>query len=185
MVEFEEIMVSKCVVYYIKNGFGNFVKYEFKYFLFYVSVIEAGGFDIGKYWVDFVRLFFFIIEELEEDKCSGKWSISFKLAGKVKGVILYVSFVFLVIKDGLDELGNYMKVFFFFNLDKSGLNRRSFVVDVGFDKGKVMFRRVGSVLSSLINVFFNFFRCSDVKFGWLKDVFDYLNSIFVFCKKFE
>lgn len=177
VVEFEETLMSKCGIHAVKNGSRNFVKYEPKHFLLYASIVGAGGLAIGKHWVDLTRLLPVTIEELEEEKCSGRWSTSLKLAGKAKGATLHVSFAFLVIKDGLAELGSNMKLPLVLNLEQNGLKRLGFVPDFEPDRGEAMLRRVGSVPSSLTNTSSNACQSLDVKFDLPNDVSDFSDSV--------
>ncbi|XP_074317342.1 protein PLASTID MOVEMENT IMPAIRED 1-RELATED 1-like isoform X2 [Silene latifolia] len=178
MVDFEETLMSKCTVYGAKNGPGSFIKYDPKHFLLTVSIFGAKEFDVGNHWVDLTRLLPLTLEELERDKCSGKWSTSFKLDGKARDATLHVSFGFLVSKDSLAELGGNIKLPLVLNLEKKGLNRMSFVADRVSDKGSTSLRRTGSVPSSLTS------QCPD-KFGWPKDVADFSNSIDMLYGKLE
>jgi len=177
LVEFEETLMSKCGVYAVKNGPGNFVKYEPKHFLLYTSIVGAGGLDVGKHWVDLTRLLPVTVEELEEEKCSGRWSTSFKLAGKAKGATLHVSFAFLVIKDGLAQLGTDIKLPPLLNLEQNGLKRLSFAADFEPGRGDAIHRRVDSGPSSLTNVSSNVHQSLDVKFDWPKDISDFSDSV--------
>ncbi|KAF2287056.1 hypothetical protein GH714_037255 [Hevea brasiliensis] len=91
VAEFDETLMHKCCVYGSRSGPHQSAKYEVKLFLIYVSVIGALGVDMGKQWVDLTRLLPLTLEELEGEKSTGKWTTSFKLAGKTKGATLNVS----------------------------------------------------------------------------------------------
>ncbi|KAL9227224.1 hypothetical protein vseg_002944 [Gypsophila vaccaria] len=185
MVEFEETLVSKCRVYGAKSGLGNFMKYDPKHFLLCVSVVGVEVVYVGKRWVDLTRLLPLTVEELEKDKCSGKWSTSFKLEGKATDATLHVSFGFLVTKDGLGELGGNVKLPIVHGLEQNGLNRKSSVDDCVSNKGNSSLRRVGSVPSSVANGCSNSYHCLDVKHGWPKDVSDFSNSVTMLYGKLE
>ncbi|KAK9699714.1 hypothetical protein RND81_08G191400 [Saponaria officinalis] len=185
IVEFEETLMCKCTVYGAKNGHGNFMKYDPKHFLLCVSVLGVEVFDVGKHWVDLTRLLPLTLEELEKDKCSGKWSTSFKLEGKAKDATLQVSFGFLVTKDSLAELGSNIILPIVRNLEQNGFNRTSSVAECVSSKGNTSLRRVGSVPSSLTNSCSNSYDCLDVKYGWPKDVYDFTNSINMLYGKLE
>lgn len=176
MAEFEETLMSKCTVYGAKNGPGDFVKYEPKHSMLYASIVGAEGLEIGKHWVDLTRLLPLTLGELEQDKCSGKWSTSFKLVGKAKGATLHVSFGFLVTKDGLAELVGSINSPLVLSLEGNGLSRMSFA-DSGSVRGNTTLRRVGSVSSSLSNASCYSSQCLDAKTGSQKDAYDFSNSI--------
>ncbi|XP_021738938.1 protein PLASTID MOVEMENT IMPAIRED 1-RELATED 1-like [Chenopodium quinoa] len=184
MVEFEETLMSKCTVTGSKNGHGGFVKYEPKHFLLYVSIVGAEGLEIGKHWVDLTRLLPLTLEELEQDRCSGKWSTSFKLAGKANGATLHVSLGFLVTKDGLAESGSCIKPQLALSLEGNELNRTS-SVDSGSVRGNTSLRRVESVPSSLNNASCYSSQCLDAKIGGPKDEYDFSNSIDMLYGKLE
>ncbi|KAK9129460.1 hypothetical protein Sjap_009947 [Stephania japonica] len=97
--EFEEVLTHRCSVYGSGNGPHHSAKYEAKYFLLYALVVGAADIDLGKHRIDMTRLLPLTLEELEEDKSTGKWTTSFKLSGKAKGAILNVSFGFLITGD--------------------------------------------------------------------------------------
>ncbi|XP_057969758.1 protein PLASTID MOVEMENT IMPAIRED 1-RELATED 1 [Malania oleifera] len=99
IAEFEEELTHVCSVYGSRNGPHHSAKYEAKHFLLYVSVFGAPDVDLGKHRVDLTRLLPLTLEELEEEKSSGKWTTSFKLSGKAKGAVMNVSFGYSVIND--------------------------------------------------------------------------------------
>ncbi|KAK8348525.1 hypothetical protein V6Z11_A06G087300 [Gossypium hirsutum] len=97
--KFEEKLTHTCSVYGTKSGSHNSAKYDAKHFLLYASVFGAPDLDLGKHRVDLTRLLPLTLEELEEEKSSGKWTTSFKLSGKARGAIMNVSFDYLVLSD--------------------------------------------------------------------------------------
>lgn len=101
MVDFEETLTYTCSVYGSGNGPHHSAKYEAKHCLLYASVVTAPELDLGKHRVDLTRLLPLTLEELAEEKTSGKWSTSFKLSGKAKGSTMNVSFGFFVIGDNV------------------------------------------------------------------------------------
>ncbi|RWR80309.1 protein PLASTID MOVEMENT IMPAIRED 1-RELATED 1-like protein isoform X1 [Cinnamomum micranthum f. kanehirae] len=101
VVEFEEVLSYTCSVYGSGNGPHHSAKYEAKYFMVCASIAGAPEFDLGKHRVDLTRLLPLSLEELEDEKSSGRWTTSFKLSGKAKGAILNVSFGYLVLGDDL------------------------------------------------------------------------------------
>ncbi|OMO91718.1 Peptidoglycan-binding Lysin subgroup [Corchorus olitorius] len=99
IVEFEEKLTHTCSVYGSRSGPHHSAKYEAKHFLLYASVFGAPDVDLGKHRVDLTRLLPLTLEELEEEKSSGKWTTSFKLSGKAKGATMNVSFGYMVVGD--------------------------------------------------------------------------------------
>ncbi|KAG8367186.1 hypothetical protein BUALT_Bualt16G0046400 [Buddleja alternifolia] len=98
VAEFEEKLTHSCSVYGSRSGSHHSAKYEAKHFLLYASVYDAPELDLGKHRVDLARLLPLTLEELEEEKNSGKWTTSFRLSGKARGATLNVSFGYVVIK---------------------------------------------------------------------------------------
>ncbi|KAL3625332.1 hypothetical protein CASFOL_030786 [Castilleja foliolosa] len=97
VAEIEEQLTHSCSVYGTKSGPHHFAKYEAKHFLLYVSVYNANELDLGKHRVDLTRLLPLTLEELEDEKSSGKWTTSFGLSGKARGATMNVSFGYVVI----------------------------------------------------------------------------------------
>lgn len=97
VAEFEEQLLNSCSVYGTRNGPHHSVKYEAKHFLVYASVYGTPELDLGKHRVDLTRLLPLTLEELEEEKSSGKWTTSYRLSGKAKGAILNVSYGYEII----------------------------------------------------------------------------------------
>ncbi|KAK8543183.1 hypothetical protein V6N13_136285 [Hibiscus sabdariffa] len=95
--EFEEQLTLTSSVYGVRSGLS--AKYEAKHCLLYVSVVGTPDLDLGKHRVDLARLLPLTLEELEEEKSSGKWTTSYKLSGKAKGAIMNVSFGYMVVRD--------------------------------------------------------------------------------------
>ncbi|GAV72970.1 LysM domain-containing protein/NT-C2 domain-containing protein [Cephalotus follicularis] len=95
--EFEEKLMYTCSVYGSRNGPHHSAKYEAKHFLLYAALVRAPELDLGKHRLDLTRLLPLTLEELEEEKSSGKWTTSFKLSGKAKGAALNVSFGYTVV----------------------------------------------------------------------------------------
>lgn len=107
-VEFEEELNCTCAVHGSGNGPHHSAKYEAKHFLLYATVYGATEVDLGKHRVDLTRLLPLTLEELEEEKCCGKWATSFKLSGKAKGAIMNVSFGYTVVGDNVTAPGNHI-----------------------------------------------------------------------------
>lgn len=99
IAEFEEKLIHTCSVYGSRSGPHHSAKYEAKHFLLYASVFGAPELDLGKHRVDLTKLLPVTLEELDDDKSSGKWTTTFKLAGKAKGAAMNVSFGYMVIGD--------------------------------------------------------------------------------------
>ncbi|KAK2644947.1 hypothetical protein Ddye_020142 [Dipteronia dyeriana] len=147
--EFEETLMYKCCVHGSRNGAHNSAKYEEKLFLICASFVGAPGVDIGKHWIDLTRLLPLTLEELEGEKSSGKWTTSFKLAGKAKGVSLNVSFSFSVMKDNLGESKNKMNVSELVNLAHKRSAALESGISIGSNNDNIMLRWIGSVPSNL------------------------------------
>ncbi|KAG9135589.1 hypothetical protein Leryth_002334 [Lithospermum erythrorhizon] len=79
------------------NGVAEFEDY-LTHSLFFSGTPEL---DLGKHRMDLTRILPLTLEELEEEKSSGKWTTSFKLSGKGKGAVLNVSFGYMVIGNNL------------------------------------------------------------------------------------
>ncbi|PIA27760.1 hypothetical protein AQUCO_07600134v1 [Aquilegia coerulea] len=103
MADFEETLTYKCSVYGSGNGPHHSAKYEAKHCLLYALVVSAPDLDLGKHRVDLTRLLPLTLEELLEEKKSGKWTTSFNLSGKAKGATMNVSFGFAIIGDDAVE----------------------------------------------------------------------------------
>lgn len=97
VADVEEQLKLTCSVYGSRNGPHHSAKYEAKHFLLYAAVLGAPELDLGKHRVDLTRLLPLTLEELEDEKSSGKWTTSFKLSGMGKGASLNVSFGYLVV----------------------------------------------------------------------------------------
>ncbi|KAI7989953.1 Protein PLASTID MOVEMENT IMPAIRED 1-RELATED 1 [Camellia lanceoleosa] len=97
IAEFEENLTHSCSIYGSRNGPHHSAKYEAKHFLLYAAVYGASELDLGKHRVDLTRLLPLTLEELEDEKSSGKWTTSFKLSGTAKGATMNLSFGYSVI----------------------------------------------------------------------------------------
>ncbi|KZV20749.1 hypothetical protein F511_04107 [Dorcoceras hygrometricum] len=97
VAEFEEQLTHCCSVYGSRSGPHHSAKYEAKHFLLYASLCDAPDLDLGKHRVDLTRLLPLTLEDLEEEKSSGKWTTSFKLSGKARGAMVNVSFGYVVL----------------------------------------------------------------------------------------
>lgn len=97
--EFEEKLTHSCLVHGSRSGPHHSAKYEAKHFLLYAAVNGGPELDLGKHRVDLTRLLPLTLEELQDEKSSGKWTTSFRLSGKAKGATMNVSFGYLVIGD--------------------------------------------------------------------------------------
>ncbi|PIN03814.1 hypothetical protein CDL12_23658 [Handroanthus impetiginosus] len=110
VAEFEEQLTHTCSVYGSRSGPHHSAKYEAKHFLLYVSVYDAPELDLGKHRIDLTRLLPLTLEELEEERSSGKWTTSFRLSGKAKGATMNVSFGYVVIANNSTELSRNKNV---------------------------------------------------------------------------
>ncbi|KAL2327240.1 hypothetical protein Fmac_020667 [Flemingia macrophylla] len=99
VAEFEEKLSYTCSVYGSRSGPHHSAKYEAKHFLLYASLLGSPELDLGKHRVDLTRLLPLTLEELEEEKSSGKWTTSFRLQGLAKGAVMNVSFGYVVVGD--------------------------------------------------------------------------------------
>ncbi|GFP79439.1 hypothetical protein PHJA_000087400 [Phtheirospermum japonicum] len=99
VADFEEQLTHSCSVYGSRSGPHHSAKYEAKHFLLYVSVYDAPELDLGKHRIDLTRLLPIKLEELEDEKSSGKWTTSFRLSGKARGATINVSFGYVVIEN--------------------------------------------------------------------------------------
>ncbi|XP_004507973.1 protein PLASTID MOVEMENT IMPAIRED 1-RELATED 1-like [Cicer arietinum] len=97
--EFQDILSYTCSITGSKSGPHNSAKYEGKHFLLYASVVGVPELDLGKHRLDITRLLPLALEDLEEEKSSGKWTTSFRLSGKAKGAVMNVSFGYVVVGD--------------------------------------------------------------------------------------
>ncbi|KAL3825348.1 hypothetical protein ACJIZ3_021377 [Penstemon smallii] len=103
VADFEEQLIHSCSVYGSRSGPHNSAKYEAKHFLLYASVYDAPELDLGKHRIDLTRLLPLTLEELDEEKSSGKWTTSYRLSGKARGATMNVSFGYVVIGNSSSE----------------------------------------------------------------------------------
>lgn len=101
---FEEQLTHSCSVYGSRSGPHHSTKYEAKHFLLYVSLYNSPELDLGKHRVDLTRLLPLTLEELEEEKSSGKWTTSFRLSGQARGAAMNVSFGYVVTGNNSTDL---------------------------------------------------------------------------------
>ncbi|XP_061361757.1 protein PLASTID MOVEMENT IMPAIRED 1-RELATED 1-like [Gastrolobium bilobum] len=99
VAEFQEMLTYTCPINGSRSGPHNSAKYEAKHFLLYASVVGAPELDLGKHRVDLTRLLPLTLEDLEEEKSSGKWTTSFRLSGTARGAAMNVSFGYVVVGD--------------------------------------------------------------------------------------
>ncbi|XP_061355886.1 protein PLASTID MOVEMENT IMPAIRED 1-RELATED 1-like isoform X2 [Gastrolobium bilobum] len=151
-VEFGETLTHICSVYGSRAGSSHSVKYESKRFLIYASIVGAPDHDMGNHQVDLTLLLPLTFEELRGDKSSGKWSTSFRLAGKAVGATLNASFSYQVMKDELMEFGgNDPKVLNLVNLKPGGPHSTENVVDFSPSNSDVKLWQTGSFPRELHN----------------------------------
>ncbi|KAL8456765.1 hypothetical protein ACS0TY_034856 [Phlomoides rotata] len=96
VAEFEEQLTHSCSVHGSRSGPHHSAKYEPKHSLLYVSVYGSPELDLGKHRIDLTRLLPVTLEDLDEEKSSGKWTTSFRLSGKARSATLNVSFGYAV-----------------------------------------------------------------------------------------
>lgn len=148
-VEFEEELNCICTVHGSGNGPHHSAKYEAKHFLLYASVYGASEVDLGKHRVDLTRLLPLTLEELEEERSSGKWATSFKLSGKAKGATMNVSFGYTVVGDNLTAPGNHMGDSLKSKQNKHGIGKSEMVV--GESGGRSRFQDTESIPGKMNN----------------------------------
>ncbi|KAI3409679.1 C2 NT-type domain-containing protein, partial [Psidium guajava] len=163
--DFDDTLMHRCTVYCHKGGPLNTCKYEPKLFSVHTSVIGALGVDFGEHWVDLTRLLPLTLEELDGDKSSGKWTTSFKLAGKAKSATLNVGFGFSLVSGANPESNGNMTVSELINLAYRRPNTKQH--DRGFPQNcsTEKLRRSGSVPRNLNHLSLQFAQPLDVKMG--------------------
>ncbi|PON84465.1 LysM domain-containing protein [Trema orientale] len=145
--EFEERLTITCSVYGSRNGPHHSAKYEAKHFLLYASVYGAPELDLGKHRIDLTKLLPLTLEELEEERSSGKWTTSYKLSGKAKGANMNVSFGYTVVGDNLPASGNRSTVPELLNLRQNNLSTVKSGVKFGQGDRRGGMRRADSLPS--------------------------------------
>ncbi|KAI3983051.1 hypothetical protein MKX01_035332 [Papaver californicum] len=107
VAKFEETLLHRCFVSGSANGPNHSAKYDTKHSMLYVTMVGYPVLDLGKHQVDLTRLLPLNLEELEEEKSSGKWTTSYKLSGKARGASLNVSFGYMIVGDDqVESCGN-------------------------------------------------------------------------------
>ncbi|GAU33168.1 hypothetical protein TSUD_206270 [Trifolium subterraneum] len=99
VAKFQDILSCTCSIVGSKSGSYNSAKYEAKHFVLYASVLGVPELDFGNHRLDITWLLPLSLEDLEEEKSSGKWSTSYRLSGKAKGAVMNVSFGYTVVGD--------------------------------------------------------------------------------------
>ncbi|KAL0729622.1 hypothetical protein Bca4012_025715 [Brassica carinata] len=97
--EFKDKLTHTCSVYGSRSGQHHSAKYEAKHFLLYASLVGSPEVDLGKHRMDLTRLLPLTLEELQDEKSTGKWSTTFQLSGKASGATLSMSFGYTVVGD--------------------------------------------------------------------------------------
>ncbi|XP_030551920.1 protein PLASTID MOVEMENT IMPAIRED 1-RELATED 1 [Rhodamnia argentea] len=144
IAEFGENLMHTCWVYGSRSGPHHSAKYEAKHFLLYAAVHGSPELDLGKHRVDLTRLLPITLEELEEDKSSGKWTTSYRLSGEAKGASLNVSFGYTVIGDNASVHGVRQNVPDALSLNE---NNSKLAVRSGRGNSRNAMRRTGSLPS--------------------------------------
>ncbi|KAI3754161.1 hypothetical protein L1987_53939 [Smallanthus sonchifolius] len=109
VAEFEQLLTKTCLVYGSRSGPHHSAKYEAKHFLLYASLFDDPEVDLGKHRVDLTRLLPLTLEELEDEKSSGKWTTTYRLSGKAKGAIMNVSFGYSVVGNSAEMVKSSVK----------------------------------------------------------------------------
>ncbi|KAL9263755.1 PLASTID MOVEMENT IMPAIRED 1-RELATED 1-like protein [Drosera capensis] len=110
VAEFEEGLTNTCSVYGSRSGPHHSAKYEAKHFLLYAAMYGSVELDLGKHRVELTKLLPLTLEELEDEKSSGKWTTTYNLSGSAKGAVMSVSFGYLVLGDSPAPAPNNRKV---------------------------------------------------------------------------
>ncbi|CAH8352393.1 unnamed protein product [Eruca vesicaria subsp. sativa] len=97
--EFKDKLTHTCSVYGSRSGQHHSAKYEAKHFLLYAALVGSPDVDLGKHRMDLTTLLPLTLEELQDEKSSGKWSTTFQLTGKASGATLSISFGYTVVGD--------------------------------------------------------------------------------------
>uniref|UniRef100_A0A1J3DI91 C2 NT-type domain-containing protein n=2 Tax=Noccaea caerulescens TaxID=107243 RepID=A0A1J3DI91_NOCCA len=97
--DFKDKLTHTCSVYGSRSGQHHSAKYEAKHFLLYASLVGSPEVDLGKHRMDLTKLLPLTLEELQDEKSSGKWSTTFQLTGKANGATLSISFGYTVVGD--------------------------------------------------------------------------------------
>ncbi|KAJ0799640.1 putative NT-type C2 domain, protein PLASTID MOVEMENT IMPAIRED 1 [Helianthus annuus] len=109
VAEFEELLTNTCLVSGSRSGPHHSAKYEAKHFLLYASVFSDPEVDLGKHRVDLTRLLPLTLEELEDEKSSGKWTTTYRLSGKAKGATMNVSFGYSIVGSNVEMVNSSVK----------------------------------------------------------------------------
>ncbi|KAG4167410.1 hypothetical protein ERO13_A13G192400v2 [Gossypium hirsutum] len=146
-VEFREKLTYTCSIYGVRSGLS--AKYEAKHCMLFASVLGTPDFDLGKHRVDLTRLLPLTLEELEEEKSTGKWTTSFKLSGKAKGATMNVSFGYMVVGDNSVLLKNNQHRAELSHIKQN--NQSTGKAVAGFDHIDLVTTRCVESLPSLVN----------------------------------
>ncbi|KHG14805.1 N-acetylmuramoyl-L-alanine amidase sle1 [Gossypium arboreum] len=146
-VEFREKLTYTCSIYGVRSGLS--AKYEAKHCMLFASVLGTPDFDLGKHRVDLTRLLPLTLEELEEEKSTGKWTTSFKLSGKAKGATMNVSFGYMVVGDNSVLLKNNQHRAELSHIKQN--NQSTGKAVAGFDHVDLVTTRCVESLPSLVN----------------------------------
>lgn len=147
VAEFEEQLTHSCSVNVSRSSTHNLAKYEAKHFLLYASVYDAPELDLGKHRIDLTRLLPLTLEELEEEKSSGKWTTSFKLSGKARGATMNVSFGYIAVGNNR-ELSSKNNIPDILNLKQNRVKTETFM-DQSDLTNELSIRRLGSLPARL------------------------------------
>ncbi|XP_057768205.1 protein PLASTID MOVEMENT IMPAIRED 1-RELATED 1-like isoform X2 [Salvia miltiorrhiza] len=150
VAKFEEQLIHSCSVNVTRSSTKNLAKYEAKNYLLYASVYNAPELDLGKHHIDLTRLLPLTLEELEEEKSSGKWTTSFRLSGKAGGATMNVSFGYIAVGNSREpsSKNNTPDIL---NLRENRAMTESFV-DQSDLKNELIIRRVGSLPATLVTL---------------------------------
>ncbi|CAL1357507.1 unnamed protein product [Linum trigynum] len=146
VADFEQKLTHTCLVYGSRSGPHHSAKYEAKHFLLFASVFGMPEVDLGKHRVDLTRLLPLTLEELDEEKSSGKWTTSYKLSGEAKGAVMNVSFGYTVVGESLT--GNGLNAPESASTKRNNLATAKTMPKMGQAEGRVALRRHESLTTT-------------------------------------
>ncbi|KAH6761645.1 hypothetical protein C2S52_019078 [Perilla frutescens var. hirtella] len=151
VAEFEEQLTHSCSVNVSRSSSHNVAKYEAKHFLLYASVYNAPELDLGKHRIELTRLLPLTLEELEEEKSSGKWTTSFRLSGKATGATMNVSFGYIA-EGNNREPSSRNNAPDILSLRQNRAKTETFVDQSDLIKNELSIHRVGSLPARLVTL---------------------------------
>ncbi|KAI3955863.1 hypothetical protein MKW98_006223 [Papaver atlanticum] len=145
VAKFEETLLHRCFVNGSASGPNHSAKYDAKHSMLFVSMVGYPALDLGKHQIDLTRLLPLNLEELEEEKSSGKWTTSYKLSGKGKGASLNVSFGYMIVGDDQVETRGNRNPPVALNVKQNRPSTTRSVTGLGIRDGQKLLVRAGSL----------------------------------------